>query len=105
MIAAFAKAPTLAWLLTALTCFVAGMALTEGRHQVAAPPLFPPVGVVVTIEVAAQPTAAPAPSTAITLAKRDSAQASQLGCVCTARAGKAHCAPALFAEGLPHPEP
>ena len=105
MTAAFAKAPILAWLLTALTCFVAGMALTEGRRQVAAPPVFPPVGVVVTIEVAAQPTAAPTPPTAITLAKRDSAQASRLGCVCAARPGDGQCAPALFAEGLPHPEP
>jgi hypothetical protein len=28
-----ARAPTLAWLLTALTCFLAGMLVVEGRHQ------------------------------------------------------------------------
>src|SRR5262245_50829918 len=32
------KAPTLVWLLTALTCFLAGMAIVESRHQAVALP-------------------------------------------------------------------
>ena len=39
----FAKAPTLAWLLTALTCLLAGMAVVEGRHQSVDLPAFAPV--------------------------------------------------------------
>jgi hypothetical protein len=54
------KAPTLAWLLVALTCFLVGMAITEGRRQVAAYPVLPPAGVVVTVEVIAPPTPTPA---------------------------------------------
>ena len=53
------KAPTLAWLLTALACFLAGMALTEGRYQAAARPALEPVVIVVTADVAFQPTATP----------------------------------------------
>jgi len=37
-----AKAPTLAWLLTALACFLTGWALGEGRYYVAAPLAPPP---------------------------------------------------------------
>ena len=48
----FAKAPTLAWLLAALGCFLAGMAVTEGRHQAVAVAPLPPVELVVTVEVA-----------------------------------------------------
>ena len=55
-----AKAPTLAWLLTALACLLAGMAITEGRHRAGAVPASAPVGVVVTVEVAFPPTATPA---------------------------------------------
>lgn len=53
------KAPTLAWLLTALTCFLAGMAVAEVRQQAAAPP----VAVVATATVAVEltPTAEPTP--------------------------------------------
>jgi hypothetical protein len=58
----FAKAPTLAWLLTALACFLAGMAVVEGRHQAVMLPVVPPVGVVVTVEVAYLPTPTPEPT-------------------------------------------
>lgn len=57
-----AKAPTLAWLLTALSCFLIGMAVVEGRHQTVAFPVVPPVGVVVTVEVAFRPTETPVPT-------------------------------------------
>jgi hypothetical protein len=56
----FRKAPSLAWLLAALTCFLAGMAVVEGRHQTVVLPVLDPVGVVVTVEVAFSPTATPA---------------------------------------------
>lgn len=59
MTAAFAKAPTLAWLLTALACFLIGMTVVEGRHQTVTLPIVPPVGVVVTVEVAYPPTFTP----------------------------------------------
>ena len=58
----FARAPTLAWLLTSLACFLAGMAVVEGRHQAVARPVVPPVGVVVTVEVAYLPSATPEPT-------------------------------------------
>jgi hypothetical protein len=54
----FARAPVLAWFLTALTCVMAGLAAVEMRSQAAALPI-PPPAVVVTIEVAALPTATP----------------------------------------------
>lgn len=62
-----AKAPTLAWLLAALTCFLAGMAVVEGRHQAVALPALPPVGVMVTVEVSFAPTATPEPTARPTL--------------------------------------
>ena len=62
MNAIFAKAPVLAWLLTALACFVAGMAVVEERHQAVALPVLPPVGVVVTVEVGYRPSPTPEPS-------------------------------------------
>ena len=62
MKAIFAKAPVLAWLLTALACFVAGMAVVEGRHQAVAFPALPPAEIVVAVEVGFQPTATPEPS-------------------------------------------
>jgi hypothetical protein len=62
-----AKAPTLAWLLTALTCLLAGMAIVESRHQAVALPVLPPVGVVVTVEVAFEPTSTPEPTPRSTL--------------------------------------
>ena len=55
----FAKAPTLAWLLTALACFLSGMAVVEGRHQAVAMPDLAPAGVVVTVEVICLPGATP----------------------------------------------
>ena len=59
-----ARAPTLAWLLTALACFLAGMAIVEGQHQAVALPnpegTRAPVGVV-TVEVAAPLRGTPAP--------------------------------------------
>jgi hypothetical protein len=55
----FAKTPTLAWLLTALTCFLAGMAVVESRHQAVAMPDLAPAGVVVTVEVVCLPSATP----------------------------------------------
>lgn len=58
----YAKAPTLVWLLTALTCFVSGMTVTEGRYQSVSLPRLEPVGVVVTVEVAYAPTPTPAPT-------------------------------------------
>ena len=83
----FARAPTLAWMLVALTCFLAGMAVVEGRHQSILLPVVPPVGVVVTVEVAVRSVALP-----------DSAATA------TARAGSEDREPNL-AEGIPHPEP
>ena len=64
MTAARAKAPTLAWLLTALTGLLVGMAIVESRHQTVALPVWAPVGVVETIEVAATPTTPEPPPTA-----------------------------------------
>jgi hypothetical protein len=53
MTAARAKAPTLAWLLTALSCLLAGMAIVESRHQAVALPhpgeTRAPVGAVGTV--------------------------------------------------------
>ena len=69
-----AKAPTLAWLLTALACLLAGMSITEGRHRADALADLAPVGVLVTVEVAfppaatTGPTPAPTPSPLATLA-------------------------------------
>jgi hypothetical protein len=53
------KAPTLAWLLAALTCFLAGMAVTEGRHQAVTLTVLDPGRIVVTVEVVDAPTATP----------------------------------------------
>jgi hypothetical protein len=80
------KAPTLAWLLTALACFLAGMAVAEGRHQAAVLPALAPVGVVVTVEVAFAPAATPEPTP-------------------SPASGTEGVASARPAEGLPHPEP
>ena len=82
----FAKAPTLAWLLVALTCFLTGMAVVEGRHQTVLLPAVPTVGVVVTVEVAFRPADATHAATA------------------TPRPGSGSEAPRI-ADGLPHPEP
>ena len=62
MTSVFAKAPTLAWLLTALACFLVGMAVVEGRYQPVMLPILPPVGVVVTVEVAYPPITTPEPT-------------------------------------------
>lgn len=68
----FVRAPTLAWMLTALACFLAGMAVDEGWRQAGALPAHPSAGVVVTYEVVylgiatvaptPRPTASAAPS-------------------------------------------
>ena len=59
MHAARAKAPTLAWLLTALTCFLAGIALAEGGPPAGGvAPAAPPIESA-TVAVAAPPTATP----------------------------------------------
>ena len=59
----FTKAPVLAWLLTALACFVTGMAVVEASHQAFAYPALTPAEVVVTVEVGVPPTATPEPTT------------------------------------------
>jgi hypothetical protein len=51
MTAAPAKSPTLAWLLTALTCLLAGMAIVESRHQAVALQVWATIGAVGTVEV------------------------------------------------------
>jgi hypothetical protein len=56
------KAPTLAWLLTALACFVIGTLVGTGWGQADALPVFPTVGVVVTVEVGFAPTETPSPT-------------------------------------------
>jgi hypothetical protein len=53
-----ARAPTLAWLLTALTCFLAGLAVGEVRNQDSGPPVV----VVATVAPTAAPTATPVPT-------------------------------------------
>ena len=58
----FRKAPTLAWLLAGLTCFLVGAFVGEGWSRAAPRPLLPTVGVVVTVEVAFQPTSTPEPT-------------------------------------------
>ena len=55
-----AKAPTLAWLLTALACLLAGMAIVESRHQAVALPISAPSGVTETV-ADADPTPEPTP--------------------------------------------
>ena len=82
----FSKVPTLAWLLTALACFLAGMAVVEGRHQTVMFPALDPVGVVVTVEVAFAPTVTPEPAPSPAPAA-------------------ARVASARLAEGSPPPEP
>ena len=62
MTTARAKAPTLAWLLTAVSCLLVGMAITEVRSYSAAPLALAPVGAVVTVEAADPPTLTPAPT-------------------------------------------
>jgi hypothetical protein len=86
MSATFAKAPTLAWLLASLACFLAGMAVVEARHQTVVLPVLTPVVVVAAAEVALAPTATPepAPSPTSAVVRRT---------------------PACLAEGLPHPGP
>jgi hypothetical protein len=66
MTAARAKAPTLAWLLTALTCLLTGMAVVESRHQAVALPVWAPVAPAVTTKATAGPatTADATPTTA-----------------------------------------
>jgi hypothetical protein len=86
MSAMFAKAPTLAWLLASLACFLAGMAVVEARHQTVVLPVFTPVVVAATAEVALASTATPEPTPSPTLAV-------------------VRKTPACYAEGLPHPEP
>ena len=60
--AMFTKTPTLAWVLTALACVFAGMAVAEGGSEPTSLPARPRAGVVVTYEVVFQPTATFAPT-------------------------------------------
>jgi hypothetical protein len=62
MMATSAKAPILAWLLTAATFFLAGMALTEGRHRTVMLPAPPPAELVITVEIVVAPTSTPEPT-------------------------------------------
>lgn len=62
MMATSAKAPFLAWLLTAATFFLAGMALAEGRHRTVMLPDPPPAELVVTVEIVMAPTSTPEPT-------------------------------------------
>jgi hypothetical protein len=57
----FVRAPTLAWVLTAVTCFLAGLLVTEARHEAVAP-VAPALNTVVTVEVDPFLTATPAPT-------------------------------------------
>jgi quercetin dioxygenase-like cupin family protein len=61
MTAMRAKAPTLVWLLTALSCLLVGMAIVESRQQFVAPPVLSSQGPVETTEAAVPPTATPEP--------------------------------------------
>jgi redox-sensitive bicupin YhaK (pirin superfamily) len=61
MTAMRAKAPTLVWLLTALSCLLVGMVIVESRHQSVAPPVLSSVSPVETVEAAFPPTATPEP--------------------------------------------
>ena len=63
MTTARANAPTLAWLLTALTCLLAGMAVVESRRQTVAFPAFAPVGAADTNEITRLPTEPPQSTT------------------------------------------
>ena len=58
----FAKAPTLAWLLVALTCFMVGAYVGEVRRQADPPLAFPTIGVAVAVEVGFAPTSTPSPT-------------------------------------------
>ena len=58
MTAAHVKAPVLAWLLAALTCLLAGLAIVESQRETVALQALPPVGEAVIGEGVAQPTAA-----------------------------------------------
>jgi hypothetical protein len=80
-----AKAPTLAWLLVALTCFLVGLAITEGRRQVAAFPVHPAAGGGVTVEVVPPPTAAPVPTPTATPADSAPTPVPRFACTDNAR--------------------
>ena len=56
------KVPGLAWLLTALTCFLVGALVGTGWGHAAPPPVARPGGGVVTVEVAVRATETPAPT-------------------------------------------
>ena len=56
------RAPTLSWVLTALACFLTGALVGEGWSRAAPHPGFPTAGVVVTVKVVFEPTAAPEPT-------------------------------------------
>ena len=81
------KAPVLAWILTGLTCFLIGALVGTGWNQAAALPVFPTVGVVVTVEVAFW-----------------SADAPQPAATATPEPGSESRSP-IPGEGLPRPEP
>lgn len=62
----FAKAPMLAWLLTALTCLLTGLAVTEARRQIDGVPIHPTASVARTVGLDepsfAAPTSTPQPT-------------------------------------------
>jgi hypothetical protein len=60
MTAVRANAPTLAWLLTALTCLLTGMAIVESRQH-ATLAAIPPAVIAESVEIAAASTPVPAP--------------------------------------------
>ena len=63
MTAARARAPTLVWLLTALTCLLIGIAIGEGGSQAVGLPAAPPgAAVTVAAAIASTPTAEPTPT-------------------------------------------
>ncbi len=59
----FAKAPTIAWLLTVLVSFLLGALVATGWSQPTPPPaVAQSVGVVLTVEVVFRPTETPIPT-------------------------------------------
>jgi hypothetical protein len=62
MTAMRAKAPTLVWLLTALSCLLVGMTIVESRNQFVAPPVLSSAGPVETVKAAIPPTEAAEPT-------------------------------------------
>jgi len=71
MTATRAKAPTLAWLLTALACLLSGMAIVEGRYQSGALPVLASLSDIPPGAISTPPTAAPTPTNVASLLVED----------------------------------